>query len=218
MRNGLQRRVDNSYLERGSKCDCASGTKNPAHAPWRRSDVPPEREVMKRKSSRYRAMPFSARLVRPIENRHSNLFDLPSASGQPGVRAQKIFVIKQSRRLRSTNGADKTIRSILIFDNHPDSLRLVFGRRANPYIDLSAPERVDLVGANSCVDSNDGGVDRNVLAALLGFRQWNAKKGYSQVPSRHPPKQGERASLKRGITKSRERAMVMKHSGSDRET
>jgi len=85
-------------------------------------------------------MPFSARLVRPIENRHPNLFDLPSASGQPGVRAKKIFVIKQSRRLRSTNGADKTIRSILIFDNHPDSLRLVFGRRANPHIHLFAPQ------------------------------------------------------------------------------
>jgi hypothetical protein len=40
-------------------------------------------------------MPFSARLVRPIENRHPNLFDLLSASGQPGIRAKKIFVIKQ---------------------------------------------------------------------------------------------------------------------------
>ena len=135
----------------------------------------------------YRAMPFSARLVRPIENRHSNLFDLPSASGQPGVRAQKIFVIKQSRRLRSTNGADKTIRSILIFDNHPDSLRLVFGRRANPHIDLSAPERVDLVGANSCVDSNDGGVDRNVPAALLGFRQWTQKRVTAKSQVAIPP-------------------------------
>jgi hypothetical protein len=34
----------------------------------------------------------------------------------------------------------KTIRRILIFDNHPDSLRLVFGRRLNADVDLSAPQ------------------------------------------------------------------------------
>jgi hypothetical protein len=51
-------------------------------------------------------------------------------------------VIKQLRRLESTTGTHKKIRRILIFDSHPDSLRLVFGRRANPHIHLSAPERV----------------------------------------------------------------------------
>lgn len=49
-------------------------------------------------------------------------------------------MIKQVRRLESTTGTHKKIRCILIFDNHPDSLRLVF--RANPHIHLSAPERV----------------------------------------------------------------------------
>ena len=34
------------------------------------------------------------------------------------------------------------MRRILIFDDHPDSLRLVFGGGANPHIDLSAPQRV----------------------------------------------------------------------------
>jgi hypothetical protein len=34
----------------------------------------------------------------------------------------------------------KTIRRILIFDNHPDSLRLVFGRRLNTDFDLGAPQ------------------------------------------------------------------------------
>jgi hypothetical protein len=51
-------------------------------------------------------------------------------------------VIKQVRRLKSTTGTHKKIRRILIFDNHPDSLRLVFGCRANPHIHLSAPESV----------------------------------------------------------------------------
>jgi hypothetical protein len=34
----------------------------------------------------------------------------------------------------------KTIRRILIFDNHPDSLRLVFGHRLNADVDPSAPQ------------------------------------------------------------------------------
>jgi hypothetical protein len=50
-------------------------------------------------------------------------------------------VIKQASRLPATNTAGKQIRRILIFDDHPDSLRLVFGRRANPQIDLSMPPR-----------------------------------------------------------------------------
>jgi hypothetical protein len=87
-------------------------------------------------------MPFPARLVRPIDNRSANLFEFPSASGLPGVRAKNIFVIKQEIHLPQTNAAGNKIRRILIFDNHPASLRLVFGRRANPHIHLSAPERV----------------------------------------------------------------------------
>jgi hypothetical protein len=99
---------------------------------------------MKRESSQYRAISFPACLVRPIENRHPNLFDLPSASGRPGIRTKKIFVIKQDIHLPQTNAAGNKIqiRRILIFDNHPDSLRLVFGRQASPHLDLSRPPRV----------------------------------------------------------------------------
>jgi hypothetical protein len=69
-------------------------------------------------------------------------------SGQLGIRAKRIFVIKQSSRpfdscsgraLPATNAARKRIQHILIFDDHPDSLRLVFGRRVNPHVHLSAP-------------------------------------------------------------------------------
>ena len=94
---------------------------------------------MKRKDSRYRALP-SARFVRPITDLQPDLARLSSANGRPGARTRKIFVIKQSRRLRSTNGADKKIRRILIFDNHPDTLRLVFGGGANPHGDLSVAQ------------------------------------------------------------------------------
>jgi hypothetical protein len=92
---------------------------------------------MKRKSSRYRAMPFPARLVSPIAHGHPNLARLSFANGQSSPRTRKIFVIKQSRRLPATNAAGKKIQRILIFDNHPDSLRLVFGRGATPWVDLS---------------------------------------------------------------------------------
>jgi len=39
----------------------------------------------------------------------------------------------------SINAAGKTIRRILVFDNHPESLRLVFGRGLNT-VDVGAPE------------------------------------------------------------------------------
>ena len=51
-------------------------------------------------------------------------------------------MIKQVRRLKSTIGTRTKIRRILIFDNHPDSLDLVFGRQASPHLDLSRPPRV----------------------------------------------------------------------------
>ena len=38
--------------------------------------------------------------------------------------------------------ADKKIRRILIFDNHPESLRLVFARRPDPQINFAMPQRV----------------------------------------------------------------------------
>jgi hypothetical protein len=69
-------------------------------------------------------------------------------SRRSGIRAKKIFVVKESSRLfdsrsgqalPATNPARKRIPRILIFDDHPDSLRLVFGRRVNPRAHLSAP-------------------------------------------------------------------------------
>src|SRR6266404_2466676 len=99
---------------------------------------------MKRKSFYHRQMSFPALFVRPIANRQSNLARAVSVSGQPGIRTGKVFVIEQTRRLPSRNAAAKKIRRILIFDNHPDSLRLVFGRHANPPVDLSLRQRASL--------------------------------------------------------------------------
>ena len=103
---------------------------------------------MKRKSFQRRQMSFPAPFVRPIANHQPNLARPFPMSQQLGIRAKKIFVIKESSRplgsrsgqaLPATNAARKRIQHILIFDDHPDSLRLVFGRRANPHVHLSAP-------------------------------------------------------------------------------
>lgn len=103
---------------------------------------------MKRKSFQHRQMSFPAPFVRPIANHQPNLARPVPVSRRPGIRAKKIFVIKESSRplgsrsgqaLPATNAARKRIQHILIFDDHPDSLRLVLGRRVNPQAHLSAP-------------------------------------------------------------------------------
>jgi hypothetical protein len=103
---------------------------------------------MKRKSFQHRQVSSPAPFVRPIANHQSNLARPFPVSRQPGIRAKKIFVIKESSRpfesrsghaLPATNAARKRIQRILIFDDHPDSLRLVLGRRVNPQAHLSAP-------------------------------------------------------------------------------
>lgn len=82
-------------------------------------------------------MPFSTQFVRFNDYCYPTMFRLPPAREQPGVRARRIFVIKQSIRpvdsrtgqaLPATNAAGEALQRIVIFDDHPDSLRLLFGR------------------------------------------------------------------------------------------
>lgn len=76
-------------------------------------------------------MPFSARVVEPINKLDPHWFRFSSASEHPGVRVRKIFVIKKVQRLQATTAAGKKIQRILIFDDHPDSLRLILGGSAS---------------------------------------------------------------------------------------
>ena len=55
-------------------------------------------------------------------------------------------MIKQKRHFESTTSTYKKIRHILIFDTHPDSLRLVFGHRPDPHVDVSEPQRATSSG------------------------------------------------------------------------
>jgi hypothetical protein len=94
--------------------------------------------VMERESSGYRWMGFSRAFVRPGTERTLVLDLPPFAPPQAGLHARKVFVIKQERKFYSRTGQGKTIRSILIFDNHPSSLRLVLAPVANPRADHPA--------------------------------------------------------------------------------
>ena len=94
---------------------------------------------MKRKDFRRRPISFPERFVRPTTG--PSLYRLSAANEKSRPRARKIFIIKQARRLASTNGIQKKLRRILIFDDHPDSLRLVFERGASRHDDLTVPPR-----------------------------------------------------------------------------
>src|ERR1700682_4067905 len=97
---------------------------------------------MKRERSDYRGMALPAQFVRPGAEDQLNLARTFSLPRQRRGRPRKIFVIKKTSRLWSKTGAGKKIRRILIFDSHPESLRLVYGPRSNPDVDLSVPQRV----------------------------------------------------------------------------
>jgi hypothetical protein len=87
-------------------------------------------------------MPLSRQFARRPSDSHNLRLprDLPLGRWASGG-ARKIFVVKRTSHLPATNAAaGKTLRRILIFDNHPDSLRLVFGRCAASHASLSDPQ------------------------------------------------------------------------------
>ena len=96
---------------------------------------------MKKEWRHYRGMASPASFVRPSADDQSNLARTFSVTGERPGRTRKIFVIKKTSRQRSTNAAGKKIRRILIFDDHPESLRLVFGHRLHQDVDLSGQQR-----------------------------------------------------------------------------
>lgn len=95
---------------------------------------------MKKRGSHHRARIFNTPLLRlPAEDRSANSFRFPSLDRQLGTGTKRFFIIKQAMQLPSTNSTEtRTVQHVLIFDDHPESLRLVFGS-ATPEIDLSRP-------------------------------------------------------------------------------
>src|ERR1700726_2570500 len=75
--------------------------------------------------------------------KHPKWIRMPDIGGKfprhsTGPQRRKIYAIVAPPMPADLDG--KTIRRILIFDNHPDSLRLVFGRRLNADVDPGAPQ------------------------------------------------------------------------------
>jgi hypothetical protein len=103
---------------------------------------------MKREWPHDRGMALPASFVRSSADDQLNLARAFSMTGSQRGRTRKIFVIKKTSRLPSTNAAGKKIRRILIFDNHPDSLRLVSKQRLSVDVDL-ATERGRVAVTNS---------------------------------------------------------------------
>jgi hypothetical protein len=89
--------------------------------------------------NRFRAISFPTGAL-GMGDRYLNSVSTPSASGQRQAHARKIFIIRQTKAMRTTSGSAKKIRRVVIFDNHPATLRLLFGRRTNPRVDLSRPQ------------------------------------------------------------------------------
>jgi hypothetical protein len=82
-------------------------------------------------------------------------------------RRTKIFMIKQVIRSRSIGGSDRKMRHILIFDDHPDSLRLVFAGRAIRDRHFSVLPRVNLWELIIVSILTIVGLSRHILAVAL---------------------------------------------------
>jgi hypothetical protein len=100
---------------------------------------------MKKRSSHYRARTFNAPVLRlPAEDRSANPFRFLSRGRRLGTGTKRFFIIKQAVQLPPTSSAgSRTVQHILIFDDHPESLRLVFGAAA-AQVDLSRPPGASL--------------------------------------------------------------------------
>jgi hypothetical protein len=59
-----------------------------------------------------------------------NLNSTPSVPEPPSLN-RRIFVMKQTGLFAANNGPVKSVQHILMFDDHPDSLRIIFRDPAN---------------------------------------------------------------------------------------
>jgi hypothetical protein len=65
---------------------------------------------------------------------------VPLPGEQSSLQPRRVFLFKGEERLAANDGPDKTIQRILIFDNHPDTLHLLFGRGAITWGEPGAEE------------------------------------------------------------------------------
>jgi hypothetical protein len=82
---------------------------------------------MKRRNFPQRPTAFPAQFARG-HNENANLKPVLSLH-------RRIFVMKQTRLLAANNGPARSVQHIVMFDDHPDSLRIIFGPPANSQTD-----------------------------------------------------------------------------------
>jgi hypothetical protein len=70
---------------------------------------------------------ISPRQQTTVENRFRGSLNSTPSRGQVGVGKKRVFVFRKTSFLPTTKGQGKRIQRILIFDDHPDSLRLILG-------------------------------------------------------------------------------------------
>jgi hypothetical protein len=100
---------------------------------------------VRRKRSYRRRLAFPTTFRNAVTDHQTGPTQSSFANPQPGSPMRRIFIIKQVRQFSTTSLTDRKIRRILIFDNHPDSLRLLFSSDSNPDgNDLSEPRRVSI--------------------------------------------------------------------------
>jgi hypothetical protein len=95
---------------------------------------------MKKRSFHHRGRAFNAPVLRlPAEDRSANPLRFLSRGRRLGTGTKRFFIIRQAVQLPPTSSAgSRTVQHVLIFDDHPESLRLVFGS-ATAEIDLPRP-------------------------------------------------------------------------------
>jgi hypothetical protein len=100
---------------------------------------------MKKRSFHHRGRTFNAPVFRlPADDRSANPFRFLSRGRRLGLGTKRFFIIKQAVQLPPTSSAgSRTVQHVLIFDDHPESLRLVFGGAA-AQVDLSRPPGASL--------------------------------------------------------------------------
>src|SRR6266513_5165195 len=75
----------------------------------------------------------------PAEDRSANPFRFLSRGRRLGTGRKRFFIIKQAVQLPPTSSAgSRTVQHVLIFDDDPESLRLVFSGAA-AQVDLPPP-------------------------------------------------------------------------------
>jgi hypothetical protein len=88
---------------------------------------------MKRRNFPQRPIAFLGQFARG-HNENANLKPTSSVP-KPASLHRNIFVMKQTHSLAANNAPVRLVEHILMFDDHPDSLRIIFGPPANPRTD-----------------------------------------------------------------------------------